>query len=36
MNPLYAEVIRNGENGFIGEATGVFPIIPSFSYTLKF
>lgn len=36
MNPLYAEIIRNGETGFIGKATGVFPIIPSFSYTLKF
>lgn len=36
MNPLYAEVVRKGKNGFIGEATGVFPIIPSFSYTLKF
>jgi len=36
MNPMLAE-IRTEKNGTAyGVATGVIPIIPSFSYTLKF
>lgn len=36
MNPLYATVRQNPDGTFVGKAHGVFPIIPSFSYTLKF
>lgn len=36
MNPLYATVQQNPDGTFVGKARGVFPIIPSFSYTLKF
>ena len=36
MNPLFAEVEYKGKGKYLGKATGVFPIIPSFSYTLKF
>lgn len=35
LNPLYTEVEKK-DNRFVGKAIGVFPIIPSFSYTLKF
>lgn len=36
MNPLYATVQQNLDGTFVGKAHGVFPVIPSFSYTLKF
>jgi hypothetical protein len=36
MNALYAKVEKLPEGKFRGKATGVFPIIPSFSYTIKF
>lgn len=36
MNALYANVEKLPDGSFRGKATGVFPIIPSFSYTLKF
>lgn len=36
MNPLYVEVEQKKNGGYVGKATGIFPIIPSFSYTLKF
>lgn len=36
MNVLYANVENLSEGKFINKATGVFPIIPSFSYTLEF
>ena len=38
MNPLYlyATVKQNKDGTFTGKGQGVFPIIPSFSYTLKF
>lgn len=36
MNPLYATVTQKEDGSFVGKAYGVFPIIPSFSYTLKF
>ena len=36
MNVLYAEVEDLSASKFTSKATGVFPIIPSFSYTLKF
>lgn len=36
MNALYAKVEKLPDGRFRGKATGVFPIIPSFSYTLKF
>lgn len=36
MNVLYARVESLSDGIFINKATGVFPIIPSFSYTLKF
>lgn len=36
MNPLYATVQQNPDGTFVGKAHGVFPVIPSFSYTLKF
>lgn len=36
MNPLYAIVQQNPDGTFVGKAHGVFPVIPSFSYTLKF
>lgn len=36
MNALFSQ-IQEGDNGrYYGEAIAVFPIIPSFSYTLKF
>lgn len=35
MNALYGKVIQQPDGSFIGKATGVFPIIPSFSYILK-
>lgn len=36
MNVLYAKVENLSAGKFTSKATGVFPIIPSFSYTLKF
>lgn len=36
MNPLYAQVERLPDGSFRGKGIGVFPAIPSFSYTLKF
>lgn len=36
MNALYAKVEKSPEGKFRGKATGIFPIIPSFSYTLEF
>lgn len=36
MNPLYATVKQNKDGTFTAKGQGVFPIIPSFSYTLKF
>lgn len=36
MNALYATVEKLPEGKFRGKATGIFPIIPSFSYTIKF
>lgn len=36
MNVLYAKVDDLSAGKFTSKATGVFPVIPSFSYTLKF
>lgn len=36
MNPLYVTIQQNPDGTFVGKAHGVFPVIPSFSYTLKF
>lgn len=36
MNPFMAYVTTDENGKMVGEATGVIPIIPSFSYTLKF
>lgn len=36
MNVLYAKVKYTSEAKYISRGTGFFPIIPSFSYTLKF
>lgn len=36
MNPFYTEIERQADGSFKGKAIGLFPIIPSFSYTLKF
>lgn len=36
MNALYGKVEQRADGTFKGTAVGVFPIIPSFSYTLKF
>ena len=36
MNPLYGKVKEMPDGSFKGKATGMFPILPSFSYTLKF
>lgn len=36
MNVLYAKVEDMSKGQFTSKATGLFPIIPSFSYTLKF
>lgn len=35
-NALYARVVRHDDGTLKGKVTGVFPILPSFSYTLKF
>lgn len=36
INPLYGKVQEMPDGSFKGKATGMFPILPSFSYTLKF
>lgn len=37
MNPLFASVEYNEEKlSFVGKTTGVVPIVPTFSYTLRF
>lgn len=36
MNAFYTQVERMPDGSFRGKATGVIPILPSFSYTLKF
>lgn len=36
MNALYGKVTQQPDGSFKGKATGLLPIIPSFSYTLKF
>jgi hypothetical protein len=36
MNPIWAAVDYNGQGKFLGKAYGIIPIIPSFSYTLRF
>lgn len=36
MNALYGKVEQLPDGSFRGKATGILPIIPSFSYTLKF
>lgn len=36
MNPLYTKIERRPDGSFRGKGVGIFPIIPSFSYTLKF
>lgn len=36
MNPLYGEVEQLPDGSFQGRAFGIFPIIPSCSYTIKF
>ena len=35
-NALYGKVVQQPDGSFRGRATGVFPMITSFSYTLKF
>ena len=36
MNAFYTQVERQADGSFRGKAIGLFPVIPSFSYTLKF
>ena len=36
MNPIWASVDYNGQGKFVGKSFGMIPIIPSFSYTLRF
>ena len=36
MNPIWAVVEYDGKGKFVGKAYGMIPIIPSFSYTLRF
>lgn len=36
MNPFYTKIERQADGSFRGKAIGLFPIIPSFSYTLNF
>ena len=36
MNPLYAEIRKDDNGNEYGVGIGIIPIIPSFSYTLKF
>ncbi|MCM1355923.1 MAG: carboxypeptidase-like regulatory domain-containing protein [Staphylococcus sp.] len=36
MNPFSAKIVQKPDGSFKGKATAIFPIIPSFSYTLKF
>lgn len=36
MNAFYTRIERLPDGGFRGKGFGIFPIIPSFSYTLKF
>lgn len=36
MNPFYAIVTTDEEGNFVGTGYGIIPIIPSFSYTIRF
>lgn len=36
MNPFFAMITDDGMGGFTGVGIGIVPIIPSFSYTLRF
>ena len=36
MNPMFADIVTDDAGNTYGIATGIIPIIPSFSYTLKF
>ena len=36
MNAFYTRIERLPDGGFRGKGFGIFPIIPSFCYTLKF
>ena len=36
MNPMFADIVTDDAGNTYGVATGIIPIIPSFSYTLKF
>lgn len=36
MNPFFAMIEDDGKGGFKGVGVGIVPIIPSFSYTLRF
>lgn len=36
MNPFFAMIQDDGKGGFEGVGVGIVPIIPSFSYTLRF
>ena len=36
MNPLLATVSLNENNEYVGTAYGGIPVIPTFSYSLKF
>ena len=36
MNPFFAKIEQRPDESFVAKSTALFPIIPSFSYTLKF
>lgn len=36
LNPLYTEVVQQKDGSYKGRSVGYIPLIPSFSYTLKF
>ena len=36
INPFYTKVEQTADGSFRGKSFGIFPILPSFSYTLKF